>query len=143
MHRWCSCNERLPSRIYWLLKKELSNPKSLITFHCILHQQNLAAKSATHTETFNKIIGIVNFIRCNSTHHRQFRDMLHIDDETQIVDLPYHSQVRWLSRGRILDRIFKLKDQIVSFYSSQNKHCELLDEDFNRDAGCIYMRCND
>ena len=36
-----------------LLKKELPDPESLIGFHCILHQQNLATKSTTIGDTFN------------------------------------------------------------------------------------------
>ena len=34
------------------IKKELPDPESLITFHCILHQQNVAAKSTTVGDTF-------------------------------------------------------------------------------------------
>ena len=45
-----------------LLIKELPHPKSLIAFHCILHQQNLAAKSATVGDTFNKVLEIVHFV---------------------------------------------------------------------------------
>ena len=80
-----------------LLKKELSHPESLILFYWILHQQNLAAKSATVGDTFNKVLDIVHFIRINSTRHRQFRELLINDDETDIVDMPFYYQVRWLS----------------------------------------------
>ena len=52
-----------------LLKKELLHPESLIVFHCILHQRNLAAKSAIVGDTFNKVLEIVYFIRVNSTRH--------------------------------------------------------------------------
>ena len=54
-----------------ILKKELPHPESLSAFHCILHQKNLAAKSATVGDTFNKVLEIVYFIRVNSTRHRQ------------------------------------------------------------------------
>ncbi len=44
------------------LKKELSNQNALISFHCILHQQNLCAKSVILNDTLKKVVGIVNFI---------------------------------------------------------------------------------
>ena len=120
-----------------LLKKGLPHPESLIAFHCILHQQNLAAKSATVGDTFNKVLEIVHFIRVNSTRHRQFRELLINDDETDIVDIPFYCQVRWLSRGNIFSKIFKLKQQILSFYEKQKKHCYLSDFDFTKNAAFL------
>ena len=124
-------------RFIGLLKKELPHLESLIAFHCILHQRNLAAKSATVGDTFNKVLEIVHFIRVNLTRHRQFRELLINDDETDIVDMLFYCQVRWLSRGNILSKIFKLKQQIVSFYEKQKKHCYLLDFDFMRNAAFL------
>ena len=89
-------------RFIGLVKKELPHPESLIAFHCILHQQNLAAKSATVGDKFNKVLEILHFIRVNSTRHRQFRELLINDDETDIVDMPFYCQVRWLSRVKFL-----------------------------------------
>ena len=114
-----------------LLIKELPHPKSSIAFHCILHQQNLASKSATVGDTFNKVLEIVYFM-VNSTRHRQFRELIINDDETDIVDMPFFCQVRWLSPGNILGKIFMFKQQIVSFYEKQKKHCYLSDFDFIR-----------
>ncbi|XP_065671870.1 protein FAM200C-like [Hydra vulgaris] len=51
------------------LKKELPDPDCLITFHCIFHQQSLCAKAATLDDTLKKVIGIVNYIRANSSRH--------------------------------------------------------------------------
>ena len=120
-----------------LLKKELPHPESLIAFHCILHQRNFAAKSATVGDTFNKVLEILHFIRVNSTRHRQFRELLINDDETDIVDMSFYCQVRWLSRRNILSKIFKLKQQIVSFYEKQKKHFYLSDFDFIRNAAFL------
>ena len=77
-----------------LLKKELPHPESIIAFHCILHKQNLAAKSAIVGDTFNKVLEIVHFITFNSTRHRQFRELLINDDETDIVDMSFYCHVR-------------------------------------------------
>ena len=120
-----------------LLIKEFPHPKSLTAFHCILHQQNLAAKSATVGDTFNKVLEIVHFIRVNSIRHRQFRELLINDDKTDIVVIPFFRQVRWLFPGNILGKIFMLKQQIVSFYEKQKKHCCLSDFDFIRNAAFL------
>ncbi|UYV67587.1 GTF2IRD2B [Cordylochernes scorpioides] len=120
-----------------LLKKEYANLENLISFHCILHQQNLCAKSASLNDTSEKIIGIVNFIRSNSIRHRQFRDIIMSDNDTFNGDLPYHCKIRWLSRGQVLLKIFTLRQQIIKFFEKQNKYCDLSDKEFCRDAAFL------
>ena len=119
------------------LKKELPEPNALISFHCILHQQNLCAKSVTLNDTLQKVIGIVNYIRANATRHRQFRDMLRMDNEIISVDLPYHSKVRWLSQGQVLVKILSLRNEIIDFFQRTNKHCALSDPDFHLDVAFL------
>jgi hypothetical protein len=99
-----------------------------------LHQQNLCAKAATLRDTLQQVISIVNYTRANATKHRQFRNMLELDDEVFRVDLPYHSKVRWLSQGQLLAKMLSLREQVVKFYEEQNQQCELLKEDFYRNA---------
>ena len=99
-----------------LLQRELPNPDSLMSFHCILHQQNLCTKSVFLIDTLNGVIGIMKYIRANAMSHRQFRQMLQYDDETFSVDIPYHSKVRWMSRGQVLEKVLPLQKQIVIFF---------------------------
>ena len=87
-----------------LSRRKLPNPDTLMSFHSMLHQQNLCAKSALLSDTLNGVIGIVNYIRPNAMRHRQFRQMLQ-HDETFSVDLPYHSKARWLSQGQVLEKV--------------------------------------
>jgi len=75
-------------------EEKLPNPDTLMSFHCILHQQNLCAKSALLSDALNGVIGIVNYIPANAMRHQQFRQMLQYNDKTFSVDLPYHSKVR-------------------------------------------------
>ena len=82
-----------------LLKKENLNLKKLISFHCILHQQNLCAKSTILQDTLDRAIAIVNYIRINAMRHSKFRQMLTLDEEMYSVDLPYYCKFRWLSTG--------------------------------------------
>ena len=55
-----------------LLRRELPNPDMLMSFHCILHQQNLCAKSALLSDNLNGVIGIVIYIRANAMRHGNF-----------------------------------------------------------------------
>ena len=120
-----------------LLRRELPNPDSLISFHCILHQQNLCAKSVFLSDTLNGVIDIMNYIRANAMSHRQFRQMLQYDDETFSVDLPYHLKVRWMSQGQVLEKVLPLQKQIVNFFEDKNIFCTLSEQNFCRNAAFL------
>ena len=121
-----------------LLRRELLDPDTLMSFHCILHQQNLCAKSALLSDTLNGVVGIVNYIRANAMRHRQFCQMLHYNDETFSVDLPYHSKVRWLSQGQVLEKVLSLQKQIiVNFFKDRNMSCKLSEQNFCRNAAFL------
>lgn len=51
------------------------------------------------------VIKCVNGIRSKSLKHRQFRKLLK-DLGEEYEDLPYYTEVRWLSRGKMLRRFF-------------------------------------
>ena len=108
------------------LKKEL-NQTTLISFYCILHHQNLFAKSIILDDTLKKVVGIVNFVRANAIRHRQFQHMLMLDDEIFSVDLRYHSKVHWLSQGQVLEKILFLHKKIIDLYCDNNQNCKLSD----------------
>ena len=130
------CTDGAPSMIgrhegfVAFLRRELPNPDTLMSFHCILHQQNLCAKSALLSDTLNRVICIENYIRANAMRHRQFRQMLQYEDETFSVDLPYHSKVHWLSQGQVLEKALSLQKQIVNFFEDKNISCKLSEQNF-------------
>lgn len=109
----------------------------LISFHCILHHQNLCAKSAVLQDTINKCIAIVNYIRGNAMRHRIFRHLLALDEETYSIDLPYYCKVRWLSTGQILKKVLSLKSNILNFYINQGTFCYLSDDNFCRNVAFL------
>ena len=137
------CTDGAPSMIrkhegfVALLRRELPNPDTLMSFYCILHQQNLCAKSALLSDTLNGVIGIVNYIQANALRHQQFRQMLQYDNETFSVDLPYHSKVRWLSQGQMLEKVLSLQKQIVNFFEDKNISCKLSEQNFCRNAAFL------
>ena len=94
------------------LKQKTSG--NFVGFHCIIHQESLASKHLKMDHVMQPIIKIVNFIRSRGLNHRQFRQFLQDLDE-KFSDVPYFTEVRWLSRGVVLERFFALRDPIEAF----------------------------
>ena len=55
----------------------------------------------------------------------QFKALLE-DLETEYYDIIYHSRVRWLSLGKILRRVWNLKEEIVMFLEIKGLFVTLL-----------------
>lgn len=56
---------------------------------------------------------LFNFIRAKGL-HRQFINFLEETDADH-TDLLYHSNVRWSSLGKVCQRVWELKQEIISF----------------------------
>ena len=70
--------------------------------HCIVHQEAaLCAKSAKMRSLMSVAVKVANFVLARGFNHRQFRDLL-MEADAQYGDLLYYCEVRWLSRGRML-----------------------------------------
>ena len=66
------------------------------------------------------VIKAVNFIRARGLNHRQFQKFLdNLDTEHQ--DLAYFSEVRWLSKGSMLRRFYKLRKEVVVFLKNKGR----------------------
>ena len=123
------------------LKRENNN---VLFVHCIIHQTVLCAKlSTTLKETMNKVMKLINFLRAQSSlRHRELRAYLE-ELECDHSDLLLHSEVRWLSKGRCLERFSELKDAVVGFLSTmtnstaQTYHSLLHDNDFLTDLAFL------
>lgn len=79
-------------------------PKPM-ALHCIIHQQALCGRSTDMSSVLEPVTRVVNFIRSHGLNHRQFTTFLD-ERESLAPDLPYHSNVRWLSSGNVLSRSF-------------------------------------
>ncbi|KAJ8031811.1 General transcription factor II-I repeat domain-containing protein 2B [Holothuria leucospilota] len=100
-----------------LLENEMKDRglnRELVKLHCIIHQEALCAKSATLNNVMNVVVKTVNFIRSKGLNHRQFQELLR-ETEGAYGDLLYHCEVRWLSRGDVLERVYHLRNEIAEF----------------------------
>ncbi len=113
----------------------------LISLHCIVHQAVLCAKlSGALKTTMDNVMATINFIRSTSSlQHRLFR-MLLSEMSAEHHDLLLHNDVRWLSKGKALERFCGLREEIITFLrSSKHKKAEthlsrILDDNFMADA---------
>ena len=96
---------------------------SINALHCLIHQSMLCAKlSADLKEVMDKTMKIINFIRGNSsTQHCLSRKFVQ-ESEASHDDHLLHNDMRWLSKGKELERFIELRDQVVDFLmQSQSK----------------------
>ena len=68
----------------------------------------------------------INFIKSRGLNHRQFRSLLE-EIDANYGDLVYYCEVRWLSRGKTLQRSWELIEEVIEFLRSKtNKDTEVV-----------------
>lgn len=95
-----------------LLTARIGRP--LLNFHCIIHQESLCAKisSGSLKSVMDTVVKVVNYIAGRSSlTHRQFKSFLQ-EMESAYSDIPLHSNIRWLSRGKVLSRFVECLGEI-------------------------------
>ncbi|XP_013786439.1 general transcription factor II-I repeat domain-containing protein 2-like [Limulus polyphemus] len=100
-----------------LLQKELGRP--LLSLHCIIHEENVCTKASSKqlNEVMSVVIKITNTIIARSAlNHRKFKTFLE-QIECEYSDLLMHTEVRWLSRGKVLNRFVACINAIEIFMS--------------------------
>lgn len=97
------------------------NP-SVITTHCIIHRQALAAKTLPEcfSNTMKIAIKVVNFIKNSALNTRLFKKLCS-DMDSEHESLLFHTEVRWLSKGNMLERLYELKDEVKIFLAEKEK----------------------
>lgn len=85
--------------------------------HCCIHRQNLAIKRLPDSlkEVLDQSVKIVNFIKGSSTNSRLFKSLCEEMDSIHTT-LLFHTEVRWLSRGKVLTRLFELRHEVQFFF---------------------------
>jgi hypothetical protein len=93
-----------------------------MSFHCIIHQENIAAcVSISEVDLVMKnVIKIVNYIRANDLNYRKFKSLLE-EMNSNYTDVLLYTSVRWLSRGKVLERFFTLQLEITAILQQNDK----------------------
>ena len=125
----CGQKNGLVGRI-WVKMLEVNGAGELTAYHCIIHQESFCGKALKMDHVMRTVTQAVNFIRAKGLNHRQFKSFL-VEIGSEYGDVVYHTEVRWLSRGRVLNRCFELREEICQFMESKGKDTtELRDKGF-------------
>lgn len=101
-----------------LVKKKA--PHAIWT-HCMLHRAALVSKNMSE-ELNNIFTKIINYIKGSPLRSRLFAKLC-VDMEANYTSLLYYCEVRWLSRAKVIQRVFELKEEIATFLE-ENHHEE-------------------
>lgn len=90
--------------------------KNCSSSHCIIHRQALAVKKmpVSLKTVLEESVKLINFIKSRPLNMRLFKILC--DDMGSLhTSLLLHTEVRWLSRGKILLRLFELRAEVRAF----------------------------
>ncbi|XP_076331909.1 zinc finger BED domain-containing protein 5-like [Tachypleus tridentatus] len=88
--------------------------------HCIIHRYSLGSKSLPGNLklVFEDVLKIVNFIKSRDVNSRIFRELCK-EMREQYQVLLYHTDVRWLSRGKVVRRVIELRTALQEFLKQE------------------------
>uniref|UniRef100_A0A8C6SUE5 HAT C-terminal dimerisation domain-containing protein n=1 Tax=Neogobius melanostomus TaxID=47308 RepID=A0A8C6SUE5_9GOBI len=86
--------------------------------HCMIHREALASKCLEPElrNVFQTSVKMVNFIKARPVQSRLFAQLCH-EMGSEHEALLFHTEVRWLSRGKVLTRLFELREEVRIFLS--------------------------
>ena len=95
------------------------NPTIQIT-HCCKHREALMAKNLPEEllQTISECVQIVNIIKSRALNSRIFQ-ILCAEMGSEYQSLLYYTEVRWLSRGKVMARLFELRHEVSQFLLNQ------------------------
>ncbi|CAM5143360.1 unnamed protein product [Eretmochelys imbricata] len=84
--------------------------------HCFLHRESLETKkmSTELNSVLSEVIKIVNHVKANALNSRLFTALCD-DMGADHKQLLLHADVCWLSRGKVLSRVFELRNELAEF----------------------------
>src|SRR6218665_372531 len=96
-----------------LVKQKSPN---IIGTHCTIHRQALMVKTMPDEfkNVLNGVITAVNFIKSNALNSCLFAKLCK-ESDSEFETLLLHSNVRWLSKGKVLKRVFIRREKIKHF----------------------------
>ncbi|GFW55030.1 zinc finger MYM-type protein 6 [Trichonephila clavipes] len=89
--------------------------------HCMIHREALASKEISPglNIVLMTVVTVVNYIKIRPLKSRIFsglcKDMGRVHSS-----LPFYCEARWLSRGKFLQRIYELRNEITIFLEEEN-----------------------
>lgn len=89
--------------------------------HCMIHREVLVSKALPEklSQAMSEVVKVVNYVKSNALRTRIFASLCEAMD-SDYKGLLYHTEVRWLSKGKVLDRVIYLRVEIISFFETED-----------------------
>ena len=119
LYRWSFSYVGLPVRLLKTVRKLAPEAKCA---HYFIHRYALARKNFTNCikNVLDLVVKTVNFIKSGSLNTRQFGE-LSKDMNAMHETLLFHTAMRCVSKGNVLNRVYEMKDEIKLFLKFKNK----------------------
>ncbi|XP_003369971.1 zinc finger protein [Trichinella spiralis] len=90
--------------------------------HCVIHRQALVAKTLPDDlrEDLNFSVEVVNYVKSSALNTRLFAALCESLNADHMA-LLYHTEVRWLSKGNMLGRIYELREAVAEFLEQRGR----------------------
>jgi zinc finger BED domain-containing protein 5/7/8/9 len=90
--------------------------------HCMIHREALASKDMSPGLDFvlKSVVAVVNYIKMRPLKSRVFSAICK-DVGAAHSALLFYCEARWLSRGKFLQRVYELRDEIAIFLEEENR----------------------
>ncbi|XP_054464244.1 protein FAM200C-like [Anoplopoma fimbria] len=96
---------------------------TLCSAQACVGNKNLASKTGRSTKN---VVECVNYVQNSAMKHRIFKELCQ-EMGSEFEVLLYHSNVRWLSRGKVLNRVFAMRVELALFLR-EHQHCHRLQD---------------
>ncbi len=108
--------------------------------HCFIHRESLATKkmSVELNSVLSEVVKIVNYVKTNALNSRIFTALCD-DMGSDHKQLLLHAEVRWLSRGKVLSRVFELRNELTEFLHEKKPNWTQLFQNANWLAKLAYL----
>ena len=125
------------------LKAKVHNVAPHIRFtRCIIHREALACKAIVPElkTVFDTAVKIVNYIKSRPLNARLFASLCK-DMGSDHEALLLHTEIRWLSRGKVFTRLYQLRDEVRLFLLNSGSEFSVFMTDSNWLGKLVYLSC--
>ena len=109
--------------------------------HCMIHRQVIATKTLPQEfqDIMKSVVSVVNYVKTSASNSRLFSKLCSELDASNNV-LLFHTDMRWLSRCKVLTRVLDLRYEIKTFFNKKSKpQFEALFGDKNQLHKIVYL----
>lgn len=88
--------------------------------HCVIHREMLASRKIPPelNSVLNDVVKVINHIKAHALNSRLFEQLCE-EMNAEHRHLLLYTEIRWLSRGRSLARVFELREPLQRFLSEK------------------------